>query len=203
MFVKDLSKPEEITALHAELKERAVEVGMLVNNAGYGLYGPFTETDLQDELAMIDLNVRALTHLTKLFLREMVERKRGRIMNVASVAAFQPGPLMAVYYATKAYVLSFTEALENELRGTGVTVTALCPGATGTGFESRANLQQSKIFRRGVMDVETVADIGYRGFLKGETVVVPGFKNKLLVGAVRFVPRKWVTSIVRRVQEKV
>jgi short-subunit dehydrogenase len=202
VVVKDLTRQDHVTALYEELRENGLRVDMLVNNAGYGLYGKFIETDLQDELNMIELNVATLTHLTKLFLPDMVKRNKGRIMNVASTAAFQPGPLMAVYYATKAYVLSFTEALENELKGTNVTVTALCPGATATGFESRANLQQSKLFKRGVMDVQTVARIGYDAFLNGKTIVIPGWKNRLLANSVRFLPRKLVTSVVRMIQEK-
>ncbi|SFD52320.1 hypothetical protein SAMN05428981_101758 [Bacillus sp. OV194] len=194
-------KYSEAEALFQELQQQQITVDFLVNNAGYGLFGEFTETDLQDELSMIDINIKALTTLTKLFLPGMKERENGKILNVASTAAFQLGPLMAVYLATKAYVLSFSEALENEMKGMGVTVTALCPGPTKTGIESRANLGQSKLFKSGVMEVERVANIGYEGLMKGKSIVIPGFKNRLLANSIRFIPRKWVTATVRNVQE--
>lgn len=146
---------------------------------------------------MIDLNVRSLTHITKLFLPEITAAKGG-ILNIASTAAFQPGPLMAVYYATKAYVLSFSEALENELEG--VNVSALCPGPTATGFSERAELGKSKLFKSGTMSAEEVAEIGYKQWMSGKSVIVPGFKNKLLAASVRILPRKQITSIVRKVQ---
>ncbi|WNQ10124.1 SDR family oxidoreductase [Paenibacillus aurantius] len=197
---QNVSGRENVEALWSAVEARGLTIDILVNNAGYGLYGPFAETDLTDELNMIDLNVSALTHLTKLAVRGMVSRGKGRILNVASLAAFQPGPLMAVYYATKAYVLSFSEALAHELQGTGVTVTALCPGATATGFEKRAKLESSRLFKMGVMDVGTVSRAGYRGLLKGKRIVVPGFKNVLMVNASRFLPRRVVTAFVRRIQ---
>ncbi|WP_129708735.1 SDR family NAD(P)-dependent oxidoreductase [Priestia megaterium] len=199
--VKDLSREEEIQSLYKELKNKKMHVDYLVNNAGFGLYGKFIETALDEELNMIDLNIQALTHLTKLFLPDMVKRNRGKILNIASVAAFMPGPLMTVYYATKAYVLSFTEALENELRGTNVTVSALCPGPTKTGFSDRAQLSNSKLFQSGAMDVETVTKVGYKKFMKGQTVIVPGVQFRLATFILRFVPRKWLTSVVRRTQE--
>jgi short-subunit dehydrogenase len=145
----------------------------------------------------------ALTLLTRLYLGPMLERRSGKIMNVASTAAFQPGPLMAVYYATKAYVLSFSEALANELRGTGVTVTALCPGPTATGFQARAQMEESKLVRgKAIMTSETVAKAGYAGLMKGKTVVIPGMSNKMLANAVRFLPRNTVTKMVRNAQER-
>jgi short-subunit dehydrogenase len=199
--VKDLSREEEIQSLYEELKNKKMHVDYLVNNAGFGLYGKFIETALDEELNMIDLNIRALTHLTKLFLPDMVKRNRGKILNIASVSAFMPGPLMTVYYATKAYVLSFTEALENELRGTNVMVSALCPGPTKTGFSDRAQLSNSKLFQSGAMDVETVTKVGYKKFMKGQTVIVPGVQFRLATFIPRFVPRKWLTSVVRRTQE--
>ncbi|MBY0093545.1 SDR family oxidoreductase [Priestia aryabhattai] len=200
-IVKDLSREEEIQSLYEELKNKKMHVDYLVNNAGFRLYGKFIETALDEELNMIDLNIRALTHLTKLFLPDMVKRNRGKILNIASVAAFMPGPLMTVYYATKAYVLSFTEALENELRGINVTVSALCPGPTKTGFSDRAQLSNSKLFQSGAMDVETVTKVGYKKFMKGQTVIVPGVQFRLATFIPRFVPRKWLTSVVRRTQE--
>jgi short-subunit dehydrogenase len=201
-YAKDLSKQEEVESLYNELKQQHIEIDVLINNAGFGLYGEFTETNLEEELNMIDLNVKTLTHLTKLAVVDMVKRNKGKILNVASLAAFQPGPLMAVYYATKAYVLSFTEALENELKGTNVTVAALCPGPTETGFFERANLSQSKLFKLGVMDIKQVVEAGYNGLMKNKTIIIPGLKNRLLAMSVRFLPRKVVTAIVRQIQER-
>jgi short-subunit dehydrogenase len=199
----DLAQPKAAEALIAQLDERGIEVDVLVNNAGYALYGAFAETDLGDELNMIQVNIVALTHLTKLIVRKMIARKDGRILNVASTAAFQPGPLMAVYYATKSYVLSFSEALANELTGTGVTVTALCPGPTRTGFQARAQMEESKLVRgKQIMTAEEVARTGYAGLMKGKTVVIPGMSNKMLANAVRFLPRNTVTKMVRNAQER-
>ena len=199
----DLAQPRAAETLVAALDARGIAVDVLVNNAGYALYGAFTETDLADELNMIQVNIVALTHLTKLLVRKMVARKEGRVLNVASTAAFQPGPLMAVYYATKAYVLSFSEALANELAGTGVTVTALCPGPTKTGFQARAQMEESKLVRgKAIMTSETVARAGYTGLMKGKTVVIPGVSNKMMAQAVRFLPRNTVTKLVRNAQER-
>jgi len=150
----------------------------------------------------MQINMFALTHLTHLFLPEMVEWHSGKILNVASTAAFQPGPLMAVYYATKAFVLSFSEAIANELKGTGVTVTALCPGPTETGFQKRAAMEESRLVSgKKIMDAATVAKIGYNGLKKGKAVVIPGFRNQIMTLSVRFTPRKMVTNIVRNMQE--
>jgi short-subunit dehydrogenase len=151
---------------------------------------------------MIDLNIKSITLLTKLFLPDMISKKSGQVLNVPSTAAFQPGPLMAVYYATKAYVLSFSEPIENELKSTGVSVLVLCPCPSKTSFSERANLGQSKLFKSGVMDVKTVADAAYEGMKKGKTLIIPGFKNTILAASVRFMPRKTVTGIVRKTQER-
>ncbi|WP_458204816.1 SDR family NAD(P)-dependent oxidoreductase [Haladaptatus sp. NG-SE-30] len=202
VVVKDLADPESPEEIRDALAERDITVNVLVNNAGFGLYGPFTETDAQRELDMIQVNVTALTHLTKLFLPKMVERGAGRVLNVASTAAFQPGPLMAVYYASKAYVLSFSEAVAEECDGSGVTVTALCPGPTETGFGDRADMTDSKLFQGGVMDAAAVAKAGYGGMQSGERVVVPGVQNRLLAQATRFVPRKTAARFARRAQER-
>lgn len=203
VFKADLSNQDEVKRIYHELHTQQIAVDILVNNAGFGLFGEFTETDLDQELNMIDLNIKTVTHLTKLVLPDMVKRNSGKIVNVASTAAFQPGPLMAVYYATKAYVLSFSEALSNELQNTNVSVSVLCPGATETGFSTRAELQESKLFQSSVMNVKDVVDIGYRGVLSRELIIIPGFKNKLLANSVRLMPRKLVTRIVRNVQERV
>ncbi|WP_437176704.1 SDR family NAD(P)-dependent oxidoreductase [Rossellomorea aquimaris] len=200
----DLSKPGSSEALYKEVEAQGIHVDILINNAGFGLFGEFEQTELSKELDMIQVNITALTELSKYFGKEMVSRKSGQILNVASTAAFQPGPLMAVYYATKAYVLSFSEALANEWASHGVTVSALCPGATKTGFSDAAELQSSKLFQSGVMSVEEVVDEGYRQMMaKNKTVIIPGFKNRMLTQSIRFMPRKMVTNIVRKVQERV
>jgi short-subunit dehydrogenase len=177
---------------------------VLVNNAGFTVFGKFTEKPVEDQLSMMQVNMGALVALTGLYLPGMVAAKSGRILNVASTAAFQPGPLMAVYYATKAFVLSFSEAISNELQGTGVTVTALCPGPTESGFQERGKMEDSGLFKNSkVMDARTVAEAGYRGLMEGRTLVIPGLKNRLLASSVRFMPRSIVPGLVRRMQEKV
>jgi len=200
----DLSDPGAPRAIAAWLRDRGVRVEALVNNAGFGVYGPFANTDLEAELNMIQVNVAALVHLTKLLLGGMLESGRGRILNVASTAAFQPGPLMAVYYASKSFVLSFSEALACELEGRGVAVTALCPGPTQTGFQTGADMQASRLVRgRLMMDSMSVARAGYDGLMRGETLVIPGVTNRLMAGVVRFVPRRTVTRFVRRAMSPV
>src|SRR5437870_7149122 len=199
VIVADLAKPDAPQTLVAQLP---VDVDVLVNNAGFGVLGPFVETDLAKELEMIQVNVVALTHLTKLLLPPMVARRRGRVLNVASTAAFQPGPLMAVYYATKAYVLSFSEAIADELRDSGVTVTALCPGPTETGFAAVADMTTARLFNIAKpMGSAEVARAGYAAMWRGRRVVIPGIKNKLLTQSIRVSPRRMVTTIVRKLQE--
>jgi short-subunit dehydrogenase len=202
VITRDLSRPDAAVEVYRELKRRSIKIDALVNNAGFGTYGPFADGDAATEGEMLQLNIVALTQLTRLFLKDMLAKGEGRILNVASTAAFQPGPLMAVYYASKAYVLSFSEALANELRDFGVTVSALCPGPTQTGFRRRARMEDSRLFESGVMDATTVAAIGYRGLTRGRTVIIPGMKNRLLALAVRFAPRRLVTSVVRRLQDR-
>lgn len=200
----DLSLSDAPEKVFRELQTERIEIDVLVNNAGFATYGFFAEADLNTELKMMQLNMVALTHLTKLFLKQMVARHEGKILNIASTAAFQPGPLMAVYYATKAYVLSFSEAIANELQGTGVTVTALCPGPTESGFQARANMKESKLVSgKRIMEAKTVALIGYQGLMNNRAVVIPGLKNQLLALSIRFTPRNLVTKIVRNMQKKV
>ncbi len=199
---KDLSHQEAVIEVFDQIESAGIEIDYLVNNAGFGLYGEFIHTSGGFELNMIDLNVKTLTHFTKHYLPMMAQRGRGGVLNIASVASFQPGPLMSVYYATKAYVLSLTEALANELKGKQVKMTALCPGPTATDFSIRADLGQSKLFKGHVMTAEKVAQIGFQGFMNGKTIIIPGVKNRLLVGSVRFTPRKMVTAIVRKIQGK-
>jgi short-subunit dehydrogenase len=199
----DLSQAEAPQQLFEELQRRRIQVDVLVNNAGFGDFGMFAETSWTKEEQMLNLNIRALTHLTKLFLPGMVQRRSGRIMQLASTAAFQPGPLMAVYYATKAYVLSFSEAIANELQGTGVTVTALCPGPTTSGFQDAAALNESKLVKgKKLPNSAEVAEYGYRALMRGQTVAVHGLMNSLMAQSVRFTPRKLVTAMVRRMSER-
>jgi hypothetical protein len=199
---KDLSKPSSPQEIFDNLLEKKIHIDILVNNAGFGSYGFFYNTSLEEELKLLQVNIIALTHLTKLFLPSMIQHHDGKILNVSSTAAFQPGPLMAVYYASKAYVQSFSEALSNELIGTGVTVTALCPGPTKTDFQSRANMEESKLFLGKIMEAKTVAEIGYHGLMKGKRVVIPGFYNKLLAWVSKLSPNRMVIPIVRKMQEK-
>ncbi|MFD1356361.1 SDR family NAD(P)-dependent oxidoreductase [Fictibacillus halophilus] len=199
---KDLSIPESADELASELASAGIEVDVLINNAGFAAYGPFNETSWKEEKDMIQVNIMALTALTKQLLPGMIKRNSGKILNVASTAAFQPGPLMAVYYATKAYVLSFSEAVNYELRDTNVSVTALCPGATATNFEKRASLESSRLFQSGAMNASDVALEGYKALMENKSLTIPGFKNKALANLVRFLPRKSVLKIVHYVQDK-
>jgi uncharacterized protein len=206
ILAADLTEPGAPAYVLDQTKRADIQVDVLVNNAGFGQYGLFVENDLEECLRQIQLNVTALTHLTRLYLPAMIDRakidRRGKgILNVASTAAFQPGPLMAVYFATKAYVLHFSEALGNELNGKRVTVTCLCPGATATEFHKRANATGMNLLRFGSMDAQTVAEDGYRALVAGKPVVISGFKNWLLAQSVRFSPRRLVTAIARKTQE--
>jgi short-subunit dehydrogenase len=198
----DLARPEAPREIFDELQREGISIDALVNNAGVGSYGLFAETDLRAELDLLQINVVALTHLTKLFLPAMLARRRGHVLSVASTAAFQPGPLMAVYYASKAYVLHFSEALSNETEGTGVFVSALCPGPTETGFVAAAGMEESRLFDRGAMSAREVAEAGYHGMLAGKRVVIPGFGNALVAHAVGLLPRRLVTKVVRGIQER-
>ena len=200
----DLASPPAAKFLFDQMQREGVAVDVLVNNAGFGSFGEFAGMPEDEILGQIHLNITALTHLTRLFLRPMVARRSGKVMNVASTAAFQPGPLMAVYYATKAYVLSFSEALANEVAGSGVIVSCFCPGATDTGFAKRAGTEDSRLFKKlRPMNAEVVARDGYRGLMAGQTVVISGVQNWLVAESVRFAPRKMVTAISRWVAEKV
>ena len=198
----DLTEPGAPAYVLDQTTRAGIDVDVLVNNAGFGQYGPFAENDLEECLRQIQLNITTLTHLTRLCLPMMIERESGRILNVASTAAFQPGPLMAVYYASKAYVLHFSEALANELQATGVTVTCLCPGPTATEFQKRANLAGTRLARLGSMDAATVAEDGYRALMAGKVVAISGFKNWLVAQSIRVAPRRMVAAVARKLQEK-
>jgi uncharacterized protein len=193
----DLGGRAAVTALAAELSARGLEPAIVVNNAGFGLSGDAAKLSRNEQLAMIDLNVRALTELSLAFV-DSLERHRGGILNVASVAAFLPGPGMAVYYASKAYVLSFTEALHRELAGRGIRVTALCPGPVETEFQMRSGMQLPAAAKIVELAAARVAQIGYDGFMRGERVVIAGAANKIAVALMRFIPHALLMRAVYR-----
>ena len=196
---KDLSEANAAQDVYAETSRLHIEVDYLINNAGFGDFGFFAETDWDKESRMIQLNITTLTHLTKLYLRQMQQRGVGRIMNVASTASFQPGPTMAVYSATKAYVLSFTEAVSNEVKGSGISITALCPGPTETGFSAAGSMDGSRLFRNKRLPTgKDVAQFGYRAMLAGKTLAIHGIKNNIMTTGIRFIPRSWVVAVSRR-----
>ena len=194
----DLSEPTAPQAIFDQLDSRGIAIDVVVNNAGFGANGPFYDLPLQRQLDIVQVNAVSLTHLARLFLPAMVQRGRGGVLNVASTAAFQPGPGMAVYFATKAYVLSLSEALAEELKGTGVTATCLAPGPTATGFTSYAEMDGTLLFRLGTMTARSVARAGYKGFRRGKVLVVPRLTNQMAAASVRFAPRILVRKIVKR-----
>jgi short-subunit dehydrogenase len=191
----DLATPGAGQRIADQVQAAGRTVDFLVNNAGFGRRGPFAQSDVRPQLEMIDVNVRALVELTRLFLPGMLQRRQGRILNIASMAGFVPGPFMATYYASKAFVLSFTEALAQELHGTGVTATASCPGPTSTEFGEVAGSSKSNLFKRHLADAASVARHGYRAMLAGKVVAIPGLQNKLSVQSVRIAPRAAVRAI--------
>lgn len=195
--LEDREAPQDLAEM---LRDRGIRVHTLVNNAGFGLRGNFATLPIERQLAMIDLNVRTLTALTRLVLPDMLERGRGGILNVASTAAFQPGPYMAVYYATKAFVLSLSEALHEEAKGRGVTVTALCPGSTESEFSATADVEYSRSLRPSIMSAAEVARIGVEGYEAGKAIVVPGGANRLGTLGAKFLPRRIVRKISGRLQ---
>jgi len=197
-IAEDLTRPESARRVHEAVEAKALDVHYLVNNAGAGLYGKFVSTDLDAELRMIQLNVASIVDLTKRFLPKMVARRSGRILNVASTAAFVPGPWMSVYYATKAFLLSFSEAIDYELKPSGITVTTLCPGPTESEFKKRAGSQRSRLFEALVMDAPTVAHVGYDSMMRGKPVAIPGVRNKLVPMVARVVPRSTIARLSHR-----
>lgn len=203
IIAKDLSVVNSAQHVYDELKQQNISVDYLINNAGFGDFGMFAETAWEKEEQMIALNITTLTAFTKLFIKDMVKHGNGKIMNVASTAAFQSGPTMAVYYATKAYVLSFSEAVDNEVRDKGVSVTTLCPGATESGFQEAAAMQDSKLVKgKKLPTSKEVAEYGYSAMMKGKPVAIHGFMNYLMANSVRFIPRAIVVKVARQMQDK-
>lgn len=195
VIAEDLSDPQGPERLARAIQAMGTPVDVLINNAGFGQHGPFVGEDAQSQVDMVNLNVMALMKLARIYLPDMMKRGRGWILNVASTAAFQPGPNMAVYFATKAFVLSLSEALWLEARGRGVQVTALCPGATDTRFADRADMNDSLLFRYGVAKPKDVVAAGLAALAQGKRVVIPGIKNKVGVWSAKFLPKRWVMAI--------
>ena len=203
VLAADLARPEEPQRIFDEVRSRQLEVEFLVNNAGFGSNGPFLDQDMAREAEMVEVNCTALLKLTHLFARPMRERRSGRILNVASTAGFQPGPFMATYYATKAFVISFTEALAHELKGTGVTVTCHCPGATHTEFAARAGNDKTRLFQRSgvIAQAPEVAEDAYAAMMKGRVLAIHGALNWFGAAMVRFAPRAMVRSIAANLNQ--
>jgi uncharacterized protein len=203
VIAKDLAIPNAAIEVYQETEAKGIQIDYLINNAGFGLYGKFEATDWLQESDMIQVNITALTQFTKLYLPGMIARKSGKIMNVASTAAFVPGPTMAVYCATKPYVLSFSEAVNNEVSHYGISITALCPGATASGFSVAAKADKSALFSKSKLATSAeVAVYGYEAMLKGKQVAIHGFINQLLAFMVGFIPRSLVVKISRKVIDK-
>lgn len=205
IFAVDLSEPNASDALFARVAEAGLMVDALVNNAGFGMLGKFWELAEDQQMRMIQLNIGALTQLTRLYLPGMIERRAGYIMNLGSTAAFQPGPLMAIYYASKAYVVSFSEAIHNEAKPFGVKVCCVCPGPTRTEFDKPAGMEGTKLFGNDgsqAMSAKTVAEIGWKAMKQGKSSVVTGAMNALMAFSTRFAPRQMAASIARSLQEK-
>ena len=200
----DLGVPGAGEKLAAAIAAARVEVDVLVNNAGYGIAGAFDGSDRTGQLGMIDLNDRALVELTHIYWPRMLANKRGGVLNVASTASFQPGPLMAIYYASKAFVLSFSEALWKEAEGTGVRVSCLCPGPTTSNFRERAGTGKTRLSRNGApMPSAVVAELGYRGWQANQRVVITGARNRVLARLVPFLPRRTVLGLVHSLQSPI
>jgi len=199
VLTADLADPAAPPRLFDTLQVQGVAIDALVNNAGFGARGAYAEIAYDVEARMIQVNVAALAHLTRLFLPGMLARRNGKILNVASTAGYVPGPFMAVYYASKAFVLSFSEAIAEETQGSGVTVTALVPGPTETNFAATAGNQDTPLFRAGaVMSAAAVARVGFDGLMAGKRVAVAGFSNKLTVLSTRLAPRSMLAKITRK-----
>jgi uncharacterized protein len=197
-LAKDFSNPASASEIFQDLQRRNFPVSVLINNAGCGVYGLFAETDLARELEMLQVNMTSLVQLTKLFLKPMLDKREGRILNVASTVSFQPGPRLSLYSASKAFVLSFSCALALELKGTGVTVTTLCPGGTETEFQRRAGMGTAA---SRPMTARSVAEIGCAAMWKGRPLVVAGWKNKLMVAVSRRAPTMWSARVAEKLNK--
>jgi uncharacterized protein len=201
VLVQDLSSPGASAEVFDELERGGIAVDILVNNAGFGTHGKFAAIDLDSDVRLLQVNIVSLTSLTKLLIAAMIARGTGKVLNVASTAAFLPGPWMATYYASKAYVLSFSEAIASELAAHNITVTTLCPGPVNTEFQKRAGIEGSRLFRGGAMDAKTVALAGYHGMMRGRRIVIPGASNRLAAGATRLVPRRLLAWIAGKLNQ--
>jgi len=199
LIQKDLSKPNAALEIYNKLKN--IKIDILINNAGFGLFGKFYNTNWEVEKKMIMLHVLCTTEMTKLFLKDMIKRNNGKILNMSSLAAFQPGPLMSIYYSTKTYILHFSEAIANELKDTSVSITVLCPGQTKTDFQRKVSSKKVKI-SFNISSAKEVAEYGYNALKKGKVVAVPGLFNKILSSIHRFIPRSFATRLMRKIQEK-
>jgi uncharacterized protein len=203
VIAADLETDAGAAELHADVKARGITLSALANNAGYGTFGEFHQSELKSELAMMQLNMNTVVVLSKLFMPDLLASK-GKIINTASTAALQPGPYMAVYYATKAFVLSFSEAVASELAGTGVTVTALCPGPTASGFQDKADMHASALVKgKRLPTADEVAAAGYKAMQRGQRVYIPGAMNWLMAQSPRFTPRNVVTGLVKAMSKPV
>jgi short-subunit dehydrogenase len=202
IFPNDLSVPNAARSLIADVAQAGLTIDVLINNAGFGLVGKFWELPEDEQMQMVQLNIGALTQLTRLYLPDMIERRTGYILNIASTAAFQAGPLMAVYYASKSYVLSFSEAVHNEAKPFGVKVCCLCPGPTRTEFDKRAGVTNTKLFESGVMSAVEVARIGWDAMKEAKPLVVAGRLNAAMAFLTRFAPRQMAAGMARALQEK-
>ncbi len=199
---KNLTDEQAPREIYDNLIRRNIRVDVLVNDAGVGHREKFHESDIEHDIYIIRLNIEALVRMTKLFVRDMVSRGSGKILNLGSVGGFQPGPLLAVYHASKAFVISFSEALAEEVKDTGVTVTTLCPGPTDTDFFKRADMENARILQDGVvMEPEKVAEIGYKALINGERIVIPGMSNKMLTFARRLMPKSAQAALNRKFYE--
>lgn len=198
----DLSKSEDIQGLFNYVEMNKLNVDILVNNAGIGSFGDFSEIEWVKEEALIDINIKVLTKLTKYFLPKIIECKNGGILNVASTAAFCSGPRMAAYYASKAYVLNLTEAIYEECKDSGIRISCLCPGPVKTTFQDKAGIKKSESAKKYLMDAEEVAKVSYKDFKKGKLIIIPGMKNKLLVIGNKLLPRRISRKIILKTNKK-
>lgn len=197
----DLASPAGVGKVYTQCAQRSIVPEILINNAGFALYGPFVESDLADHRSMLQVNVLTPVELTRLFLPAMLERRRGYVLNVASTAGFQPGPKMANYYATKSYVIALSVALAQEVKGSGVSVSVLCPGPTKTEFHSRAGIRHTPVAALAFTSARAVAETGYREMLKHKTIIIPGALNKIGAAGVRLLPLTLAAQIVKRLHQ--